>query len=87
MDNDLKIPPYSGTCFDLKSNSFVTITEGVPIKTGGTEKKRKESPSFTNLIAAVEELMKVCRSLEGHANKELNSYTESIKKLIAKMLR
>jgi metallo-beta-lactamase family protein len=79
--------PYSGTCFDLKSNSFVTITEGVPIKTGGTEKKRKESPSFTNLIAAVEELMKVCRSLEGHANKELNSYTESIKKLIAKMLR
>ena len=78
--------PYSGTSFDLLHNAFVTITEGIPIKSG-TEKKRKESPSFTNLIAAVEDLMKVSRSLEGHANKELNSYTESIKKLIAKMLR
>jgi hypothetical protein len=38
-------------------------------------------------VAAAEKLLQTAKSLEGHANKELRSYAESIRKLIAKMER
>ena len=37
------------------------------------------------LIAAAEALLKVCRGLDGRANRDLRNYTEAIRKLIAKI--
>ena len=76
--------PYSGTCFDLLLGQFVRITEGRPIE---KVKVRKSSPVFERLIAAAEKLLKTCRTLEGHANKELARYADQIEKLTEKMLR
>lgn len=76
--------PYSGTSFDLMSGEFVRVTEGKPIvKTAG--RGRAVSPVFMRLVAAAEKLLKVCRTLEGRANKELARYADQIEKLIEKM--
>ena len=80
--------PYSGAEFDLLENRWLSFPEGEPVKrdtsAGGTE-KRKTSPAFLELMEEAEKLLKVCRGLEGRANKELRSYAEHIRKLIAKM--
>lgn len=76
--------PYSGTCFDLLSGEFVRITEGRPVaKTSA--KGRTTSPVFLRLIAAAEKLLRVCRSIEGRANKELARYADQIEKITEKM--
>lgn len=78
--------PYSGATFDLLEDRWIRFPDGVPVEqeahTGG---KRKVSEAFTELIQTVEMLLRTCRGLEGRANKELRSYTEQIRKLIAKM--
>ena len=80
--------PYSGAEFDLLENRWLSFPEGEPVKrdtpVGGTE-KRRTSPAFLELMEEAEKLLKVCRGLEGRANKELRSYAEHIRKLIAKM--
>ena len=78
--------PYSGTCFDLISGEFARITQGKPIIKTGTG-ARKSSPVYERLIAAAEKLLKVCRTLEGRANKELARYADQIEKLTEKMLK
>lgn len=78
--------PYSGTCFDLISGEFARITQGRPIVKTGTG-ARKSSPVYERLIAAAEKLLKVCRTLEGRANKELARYADQIEKLTEKMLK
>lgn len=76
--------PYSGTSFDLLSGEFVRITEGRPVaKTSA--KGRTTSPVFLRLIAAAEKLLRVCRSIEGRANKELARYADQIEKITEKM--
>ena len=78
--------PYSGTCFDLLSGVFVRQTRGVPIeKTGREGKQRRTSPAFTRLIASVERLMRIARSLEGHANRELADYADAVTRLADRM--
>ena len=78
--------PYSGTSFDLLSGDFVRITEGVPIeKKGGDGKTRKVSPAFTRMVAAAEKLLTLAKSLDGHANRELNSFADAMEKLAKKM--
>ena len=78
--------PYSGAVFDLLENRWVSFPEGIPIKREGSAGKKKTvSEAYTGLIGAAEKLLSVCRSLEGRANRELRSYTESIRKLTAKM--
>ena len=80
--------PYSGAEFDLMANRWISFPEGELIERNvPAPKQRKVSPDFTALIAAAEQLLKTAKSLEGHANKELRSYAESIRKLIAKMER
>lgn len=76
--------PYSGTCYDLLRDEFEVITEGKPIEKKSTA-ARTVSAAFTRLVAAVERLLKVAKTLEGRSNKELNSYTEKIESLINKM--
>ena len=78
--------PYSGTCFDLRQGQFVRITEGVPVeKKGAGGKQRRTSPVFLRLVAAAEHLLRVAKSIEGRANKELARYADSIEKLAEKM--
>ena len=80
--------PYSGAEFDVLAGRWTAFPEGEPIDHGTPSvRQRKTSPAFTELIAAAEQLLKTAGTLEGHANKELRSYTESIRRLIAKMER
>ncbi len=80
--------PYSGTCFDLRMGQFVRITEGRPIeKKGAGGKQRATSPVFLRLVAAAEHLLRVAKSIEGRANKELARYADAIEKLAEKMER
>ena len=78
--------PYSGAQFDLLQKVWLSFPEGVPIErdsSGGRE--RKQSPAFTDLMEQAEKLLRLCREQEGHANRELRGYAESIRKLIKKM--
>ncbi len=78
--------PYSGTCFDLRLGQFVRITEGKAVeKKGEGGKQRKTSPVYLRLLAACEKLMRVAKSIEGRANKELARYADAIEKLAEKM--
>ena len=80
--------PFSGAEFDLLQDRWLSFPEGVLIEHEvAAPKQRKTSPAFTELMEAAEKLLRVCRGLEGHANRELRGYTESIRKLIAKMER
>ncbi|MCR5088416.1 MAG: MBL fold metallo-hydrolase [Oscillospiraceae bacterium] len=81
--------PFSGACFDLLENRWLAFPEGVPIeKTTAVEgRKRTGSQAFTELVDVAEKLLKLCLSLEGHANRELRGYTEAIRKLIARIER
>ena len=76
--------PYSGTCYDLLRGEFVRMTEGKPIE---KTKARRVSPVFERLIAAAEKLLRVSRTLEGRANKELARYADQMEKLAEKMQR
>lgn len=76
--------PYSGTVYDLLSDAFVYVAEPKCVE---KPKKRAASPAFERLVAAVEKLLAACRTLEGHANKELTRYAEQIEKLTQKMLK
>ena len=74
--------PYSGTCYDLLRGEFVRRTEGKAIE---KTKARRVSPVFERLIAAAERLLRVSRTLEGRANKELARYADQMEKLAEKM--
>ena len=78
--------PFSGAVFDLLLGRWIDFPEGeLIVRDAPTGKVRKTSPDFTALVAAAEKLLKTAKSLEGRANKELRGYTESIRKLTAKM--
>ncbi len=80
--------PFSGARFDLLEGRWEEFPDGVPIeKPQGGAVRRKPSPAFTDLVEAAEELLALCRRMEGRANKELRTYAEHIRKLIARMNR
>jgi metallo-beta-lactamase family protein len=65
---------------------FTRITEARPIeKKGEGGRGRKTSPVFLRLVAAAERLLRVAKSIEGRANKELAKYADAIEKLAEKM--
>ena len=72
--------PYSGTRFDLLRDDFDVIAEPRPIETKAAP-SGKAARLFTELIAAAERLLRICRGLEGHPNKVLQQYTKAIDKL------
>ncbi len=78
--------PYSGAEFDLLQKRWISFPEGERIEkeSSGTQ-QRKSSPAFLELIETAEKLLRVARGLEGRANRDLRSYTESLRQLIAKM--
>ena len=77
--------PYSGTCYDLLRGCFVREAVGRPVEKKSGQKRRTASAAFTRLVAAAERLLRVAKSLEGHANKELASYADMVTRLADKM--
>lgn len=73
--------PYSGTVFDLATNSFVTEAEGIRIT---TKKKSKASAVFERLLAAGQRLLVVISHNEGGANKDLAKFADQINALCDK---
>ncbi len=72
--------PYSGTCFDLLSGRFETIAEGRPVEKSGRP-AGKSARLFSELVAAAERLLGLCRKAEGRPNKDLQRWTKEIQKL------
>ena len=71
--------PYSGTRFDLLRGEFDYIAEPKPI-----EKKSvvsKASRLVSELIAAAERLLRICKGMEGKPNKVLQGFVRDINKL------
>ena len=75
--------PYSGAIFDLLEDRWIYFPDGVPVKKESPAKKT--NPLLDDLVEAAENLLTVCRGLDGRANRDLRSYTETIRKLIAKI--
>jgi len=76
--------PYSGTCYNLLTEQFEIITEGIPV----TKDKRqtKSARVLGELVAAAERLLRVAKTLAGRSNRELRVYTDRINAIIDKML-
>lgn len=78
--------PYSGAVFDLLEERWLRFPEGVPVKSDApAAARRKTNPILAELVNTAEELLNLCRSLDGRSNRDLKSYTETIRKLIAKI--
>ena len=73
--------PYSGTCFDLKTNSFVYEADGVRMV---PKKKKHVSAVFDRLLAAGQRLLTVIAHNEGGANKDLAKFADQINSLCDK---
>ena len=83
------VVPYSGTSYDLLTGGLVTQTAGIPIEKKGWERPRDERSSkvFTRLISACEKLLRVARSSQGLANKELGRFADQVEQLADKWRR
>ena len=73
--------PYSGTRFDLLTNTAEVETVGVPIT---VKKKRTVSSVFERLLAAGQRLLTVISHNEGGANKDLAKFADQINALCDK---
>ena len=76
--------PYSGTCYNLLTEKFEVVTQGVPVTKG--ERLTKSARVLGELVAAAERLLRVAKTLGGRSNRELRSYTERINAIIDRML-
>lgn len=74
--------PFSGTQFDLITNSFDVETSGIRITK--TEKRRTVSAVFERLLAAGQRLLTVIQHNEGGANKDLAKFADQINSLCDK---
>ena len=85
LHDELGIPsmaPFSGTVYDLKTNTCVLETQGVEKKK--RVKAVKPSSVYERLVAAGQRLMTVIRHNEGGANKDLAKFTGQINSLCDK---
>lgn len=73
--------PYSGTRFNLITDSFEEETSGVPVV---VKKKRTVSTVFERLLAAGQRLLTVIQHNEGGANKDLGKFADQINALCDK---
>lgn len=76
--------PYSGTCYNLLTEEFEVVTQGIPVVKG--ESRTKSARVLGELVAACEKLLRVAKTLAGRSNKELQTYTKRINAIIDKML-
>ena len=76
--------PYSGTCYNLLTEKFEVVTQGVPVTK--SERLTKSARVLGELVAAAERLLRVAKTLGGRSNRELRSFTERINAIIDRML-
>ena len=78
--------PYSGTVYDLISDSFTAQPSGVPVvkKAAETPEAQRKRMLFEKLLAAGERLLEVIRSREGMSNKDVSKLTDQINRLCEK---
>ncbi|MBE6883554.1 MAG: MBL fold metallo-hydrolase [Ruminococcaceae bacterium] len=74
--------PFSGTEYDLLRGEYTKVTEGVVIK---KQRKSEKEAAFDRLVAAAERLVKMVKSCEKLAVKELNRFTSMIDSLTDKL--
>lgn len=72
--------PYSGTRFDLLTDSFEYEAVPVPVK----KKTSRASDVFSRLLAAGQRLLNVIRKNEGGANKDLAKFADQVNSLADK---
>lgn len=70
--------PFSGAVYDIAADEVLDWPEGVPAQKA---KARARSNVFARLLAAIERLMRVARSCEGMANKELAKFANQVDRL------
>ena len=75
--------PYSGTSYDLLTERFVELTEGIPVERL-TPKQQRNATVFGALIEALEKLMRIARACRGIPNKELARFTGQVNSLADK---
>ncbi|MDO4523141.1 MAG: MBL fold metallo-hydrolase [Eubacteriales bacterium] len=78
--------PYSGTIYDLATNTCLHETQGVRIEQKTTTPHRA-STVFDRLLAAGQRLLAVIRRNEGGANKDLAKFADQINALCDKWER
>ncbi len=79
--------PFSGTSYDLLTDSAVTLTEAVPIvkpHIGGKQKDARTEKVFGRLVSACEKLLRVAKKSEGMPNKELGRFADQVEQLASK---
>ncbi len=75
--------PYSGTVFDLETNAFVEMPEGIPVSRK-TAKQTRNLAVLDTLIAACERLLAVARSCKSIPNKEISKFAGQVNSLADK---
>ena len=73
--------PYSGTKFDLISNTFDFEADGIRIE---AKKIKKISGVFNRLMEAGQRLIGIIKKSEGMANKDLAKFADQINSLCDK---
>ncbi|MGN0155925.1 MAG: MBL fold metallo-hydrolase RNA specificity domain-containing protein [Lachnospiraceae bacterium] len=73
--------PYSGTRFDLITNTFDYVAEPVRI---APKKVKTGTDVFSRLLAAGQRLLGVIKKCEGYPNKELGKFADQINSLCDK---
>ncbi|MBQ1948403.1 MAG: MBL fold metallo-hydrolase [Clostridia bacterium] len=79
------IAPYSGTTYDLLTDSPVMLTRGTPVKKAHRPKKQVRE-RFARLLSAADRLRELARSSEGMANRDISRFADDIERLIQKWL-
>ena len=80
------IAPYSGTCYDLKTNTPTLLTQGIPI-VKKSEGKSRNTILFQKLIQAANQLQTQTKNCEGMANKDLAKFISQIDEITKKMIK
>ena len=78
------VGPYSGSCYDLLTGQPVKETEGIPIDRKKSPEQTRNQNIFDTLLGSVKSLSSVASGLRTHTNKEIQSLTKDIEKLIKK---
>lgn len=80
--------PFSGTSYDLLTDTPVVITQGVRVvkpEGKGASAGRQPQKAFGRLVSACERLLKAARGMEGRPNKELARFAGQVESLAEKM--
>ena len=76
--------PYSGTVFNLTTETFEKITEPVAVKKKTAEASGGQSSAYNRLVAAGQRLMALIGHCKGMANKDLAKFADQINSLCDK---